>query len=199
MAYITAEELRDEVAPAGEVVSQLSELLFTDLVVQVSEAIDAHCYRSFEVPTTETVRYFQPTYNRYDIEDLDDIANTTGLVVATDTAGDGTYSTTLTANTDYVLETNRLGMVTHIRSISAYPVSRSRPKTIKLTARYGWPSVPAPVKRAALLWGSRLWNRKSSPSGVVGFGEFGAVRLTKIDPDVSELLAPYRDRGSLLR
>jgi hypothetical protein len=184
VAYITAEELRDELSSASEVVLPLDTALFDELVEQVSEAIDQHCYRTFE---------------GYEIDALDDIANTTGLAVAVDNAGDGSYSTALAVNTGYVLETNRLGMVTAIRSTGRFPYSRYRPRTVKVTARYGWPAVPGPVKRAALIWGIRLWNRRSTPSGVVGFGDFGAVRLTKIDPDVSELLAPYRDRGSLLR
>lgn len=195
MSYITSTELRNSIDSQGT----LNTNLFDDLVVQVSDAIDKHCYRTFAVPSSETVRYFKPTPDRLEIDDLDDIASTTGLAVAVDSNADGSYSNVLTADTDYVIETNRDGMVTHIRALASFPFTRYRPNSIKVTARFGWPSVPTPVKRAALIWGTRLWNRKDTPSGVVGFADFGAVRLTKIDPDVSELLAPYVDRGRLLR
>lgn len=198
MAYITNTELHAELT-SDTLTSRVMPSDLDELVVQVSDAIDQHCFRSFEVPSEATVRYFKPTRDGLEVDELDDIANTTGLAVAVDSGGDGSYSSVLTNNTDYVYETNRDGMVVAIRSTGWFPCNRSRPKTIKVTARFGWPSVPTPVKRAALIWGIRLWNRRDSPSGVVGFGDLGSIRLSRIDPDVAELLATYRDRGRLLR
>jgi hypothetical protein len=37
-----------------------------------------------------------------------------------------------------------------------------------------------------------VFKRADSPLGVAGFGEFGVVRVTQLDPDVKALLEPYR-------
>ena len=66
------------------------------------------------------------------------------------------------------------------------------------TARFGWPEVPGPVHRACIIWARRLYTRKDSPAGVLGFGDMGAVRLSVVDPDVRSLLDPFRDSGRLI-
>lgn len=54
---------------------------------------------------------------------------------------------------------------------------------------------PARVHTAILLLALRLYNRKSSPEGVSGFGFDGiAVRFSAQDPDVDQLLSGYRAR-----
>jgi hypothetical protein len=40
-----------------------------------------------------------------------------------------------------------------------------------------------------LLTAARLAKRSSSPEGVAGWGDFGAIRITAIDADVETLLA----------
>jgi hypothetical protein len=38
----------------------------------------------------------------------------------------------------------------------------------------------------------RIFKRLDSPLGVAGFGDFGAMRVSKgLDPDVAQLVAPY--------
>lgn len=61
----------------------------------------------------------------------------------------------------------------------------------RITAQWGWPSVPAAVQRATILQASRLYRRKDSPEGVAGANEWGLVRVPNFDPDVKALLAPY--------
>jgi hypothetical protein len=53
---------------------------------------------------------------------------------------------------------------------------------------------PAPVKLACMLQASRLVKRRDSPFGVAGSPEFGSELrlLSKLDPDVENLLRPYR-------
>jgi hypothetical protein len=38
----------------------------------------------------------------------------------------------------------------------------------------------------------RQYKRYDSPLGVAGFGDMGAVRVSRIDPDIQSMLAPYR-------
>lgn len=194
MAYITANDIRNELQ-SGAVESSAFDAIYTAVADAVSEAIDEYCFRTFTVPSSATARTFKPTRDLLEVDELDDIANATNLAVAIDTQESGSYM----ATTDFVYDTNRDGMVTVIRSTGTFPWSRIRPKTVQVTARWGWPATPAPVERAALIWAIRLVNRRSTPTGVVGFGEFGGVRLTTIDPDVKSLLAPYRRRELLLR
>lgn len=194
MAYITADDIRNNVQ-SGAVETSAHDGMYSDIADAVSEAIDEYCFRTFTVPSSATARTFKPTRDLLEVDELDDIANATNLAVAIDTQESGSY----TATTDFVCDTNRDGMVTAIRSTGTFPRSRIRPKTVQVTARWGWPATPAPVERAALIWAIRLVNRRSTPTGVVGFGEFGGVRLTTIDPDVKSLLAPYRRRELLLR
>jgi len=198
LPYVTGAQIKAE-AQSGVVASAELDALYDEIADAVSTAIDGWCFRSFAVPTEATARTYRPTRDLCAVDELDDIASTSGLIVKTDTGGDGTYATTLSA-TDYVAEVDNLtGMVTAIRSAGLFPYSTVRPRSVQVTARYGWPATPDPVKRAAMIWSLRLVNRRSSPTGVMGFGEFGGIRLSTIDPDVRTLLAPYRLRGRLLR
>lgn len=59
---------------------------------------------------------------------------------------------------------------------------------VRVTARWGWPEVPAVVKQAALIQASRLFARKDSVSGLMGDANWGMQRIPFIDPDVKRLL-----------
>lgn len=52
--------------------------------------------------------------------------------------------------------------------------------------------VPENVAWAALLWEGRLWQRRNSLDGTVGFGDAGVVTIRTADPDVKGILAPYK-------
>ncbi|WP_346134410.1 phage gp6-like head-tail connector protein [Streptomyces carpaticus] len=62
---------------------------------------------------------------------------------------------------------------------------------VQITARWGWPAIPASVAAAARIQAARLYRRKDSPEGVTGSAEWGVVRLSRRDPDVWTLLEPY--------
>lgn len=49
----------------------------------------------------------------------------------------------------------------------------------------------ADAQLAVIMQAARLYKRRRSPEGVAGFGEMGVVRISRIDPDVAELLAAY--------
>lgn len=197
MPYVTAEELAAEIE--SNVVSTLAHTqLYEDAVNAVSAAIDRYCFRQFTEASTAAARTYWPTRCLRLVDELDDIADTDDLAIAVDTSDAGTY-TALSAS-DYVVETDNLtGMVTAIRSTGTFPTSAYGRKTVRVTARFGWPATPADVKRAAMIWAIRLVNRRSTPTGIVGFGEYGGVKLSTVDPDVRALLGPYRRRARLLR
>jgi len=51
---------------------------------------------------------------------------------------------------------------------------------------------PEDLIEAVVLRTARYLARRESPSGVIGVGEFGPVRISSIDRDIEELEAPYR-------
>lgn len=61
---------------------------------------------------------------------------------------------------------------------------------VRIVARWGWPAIPDEITEATLLLANRLYLRKDSPEGVAG-GEWGGMRLSRLDPDVEALVAPY--------
>jgi hypothetical protein len=71
----------------------------------------------------------------------------------------------------------------------------NRQATVRVTAVYGWPAVPAEVNMATVIQASRLFKRLDAPLGVMGFGDMGVVRVSRYaDPDVEQLLSPFRIR-----
>jgi len=44
---------------------------------------------------------------------------------------------------------------------------------------------------AITMQSARLWKRKSSPEGVIANSEFGAIRVTRLDPDIERMLDPF--------
>lgn len=197
MSYVTADEIREEIQ-SNTVPSMNLDGLYRRAGEAASNAVDNYCERTFTVPAAATTRTYRASRDGRYVDDLDDIAKVDDFALALDRTASGIY--TAAEATDYVLDVdNRSGMVRAIFcGSSSFPYHSVR-RTVEVTAWFGWPDTPADVKRAAMLWAIRLVNRRSTPTGVVGFGEFGGVRLSTIDPDVRALLAPYRRRGRQLR
>lgn len=157
------------------------------------------CGRSFEVTNSgsETARVFQPKTQTICV--TDDFSSTVNLAVKVDNGDDGTYETTLTLNTDFLVEpVNGIedGLSVPYRKIRAknwvFPHCHTFP-SVQVTARWGWSAVPDAVKQAALIEGARIAKRSKSPEGVLGgFQDFGATPIRqKADPDALALLNPY--------
>lgn len=50
---------------------------------------------------------------------------------------------------------------------------------------------PPEVHTAALVQAARFYKRRGSPEGVSGFGDFGPVIISRLDPDIEANLSPY--------
>ena len=171
---------------------------YLNLAIDAAEkSINDLCGRKFTADSSATARTYraQPY-----LAVTDDISTLTGLVVKTDTAADGTFDTTW-ASTDYQVEPlNNLTKgrsVNNLRAIGSYtyPVYGDGQVSVEVTAKWGWPAVPDPVKQATLMMSSRLYGRKASPMGVIGVGDFGPVRISRTDPDIAALLMDYKRAG----
>lgn len=61
-----------------------------------------------------------------------------------------------------------------------------------LTAFYDIPATPtSDITQAIIMQSLKYWNRRKNIDGVISFGET-AIRVNQFDPDVKNLLAPYR-------
>lgn len=177
-------------------------------ITTASRAIDQCCNRQFGSEASPVARYY--TYDaRVRVGNLialaiDDLMTTSGLLVATDFAQDHTYSSSLVYSTNFDLwpwNAPADGMpYTHLvlRSGTAV-VSSLLPYwegAVRVTAQWGWTSVPSAIKEATLIQAARFFKRKDAPFGVAGSPEMGSELrlLQKLDPDVAVMVSPYRRR-----
>lgn len=172
----------------------VDDTLLEARIEEASRVIDDFCDRRFYKDNSATARIYYAPSGDYVL--TDDIASTSGLVVKIDTAQDGTYATTLTASQYQLEPLNAVSKGVSINRIMAVPAGSfpksGMPAPIQVTAIWGWPSIPQPVKSACILLAGRLTKRGDSLLGVAGFGDLGAITVRNIDPDVQRMLSPYR-------
>lgn len=194
--YCTVQEIRDQFGDEG---TNLDVTHIERVINATSRAIDRHCGRKFWLDAAVVARTYRPR-DAYRVF-VDDIGDTTGLLVKTDTTGDGTFDTTWDA-ADYELEPRNAAVeatgstgdpysFSRIVAIDdkAFPVDVRR-ATLQITAKFGWSEVPDDVTEACIVKAASLFKRREAPFGIAGFGEFGVVRIRK-DEDVVNLLSPY--------
>ena len=173
---------------------------FLNLAIDSAEqSINDLCGRKFTADGSASARTYraQPY-----LAVTDDISTLTGLVVKTDTSGDGTFDTTWASTDTQAEPLNNLlkttaRSVNNLRAVGSYtfPVYGDGLASVEVTAKWGWPAVPDSIKQATLMLASRLYGRKASPMGVIGVGDFGPVRISRSDPDIAHLLMDYRRAG----
>lgn len=186
-AYATLALLKD----ALKIADTDRDDLLNQALASASRQIDAHTGRRFYADSSASARTWA-TAGRFvpgpagQLLLVDDISTAAGLVVE---LGDGaTYS----AATDYFTEPdNALVRGQAITGLRRDLGSWSGSRRVRVTARWGWPAVPDQVAQATLIQAARLFKRKDSPEGVAGNAEWGVVRLSRVDPDVQALLAPF--------
>jgi hypothetical protein len=88
---------------------------------------------------------------------------------------------------------------TRIRATGAFlfPVFSQRSvnldeATVRVTGTFGWSATPAAIRQACMLLSIRIFKRLDSPLAVAGFGDLGAIRVARTDPDVMAMIAPYK-------
>ena len=170
--------------------STSSENTAIDNAIAAADAeIDQITGRTFVVPSGATAKTFIP-YDDYTLY-VDDVAQLTGLVVKEDTSLNGTYDTTLTITTDYVVDGNNAPyrVVKRVDG-DTWPRDRYGRPTVEVTAFYGYGmAVPDQIKQCSLVIAARLYQRRSSPLGFqAGSVDVGFVRISSTDPEVIALL-----------
>jgi len=182
------------------------DVVMSDTLESVSRWIDQHCDRHFwrDGDTgSEAARAFAATC-RYSLH-IDDLVPGSVTTFKTDEAGDGTYETTWAPSDYQLLPVNRPNgePFDRVEAVASrlFPLRAPsrRANRVEITGVWGWPSVPDAVKQACLIQASRMLKRRFSPEGVSSFGDLGLVRVgTRLDPDVEQLLNPYRSYAVLV-
>jgi len=179
------------------IADSIDDTMLEAMVMSASRAIDNIAGRRFYLDASASARQYRSN-NPY-ILTVDDFGSTTGLALALDTGGDGTYETTLTYNTDYIVEPfNAVAMgkpYTQVTLVSGqllpYLLPNYRP-SVQLTAKWGYPSVPYDISQACLILTADMYKRKDSVGGNLGISELGAIRMSPLGRDIAAMTRAYR-------
>lgn len=192
--YATLAELKGE----RRVTKTTGDTLLQQKLTAASRAIDRKTSRRFWLDPDPTVHVYNPRGRVVPDPDgerllVDDIGSETGLIVE---VGSGS---SWTAVTDYETQPDNAiakgeGITSLLRPHGCWGAYGGTLR-VRVTARHGWPAVPDDIKEATLLLANRLVLRKDSPEGVAASGEWGALRVSRWDPDVESLVGPFELPG----
>ncbi len=190
----------EQVKAALRISDSTDDTLLEGSVESASRLIDGYAMRSFYNAGT-AARVFSTNDSLY--VQTDDMAGT-AVTIETSTLGDGVWDVTFAA-TDYQLEplNGTLDGITwaydRVRAVGDYVFPTTSvlqgegQALVRVTAVWGWPAIPKAIETATIIQATRIFKRFDSPLGVAGFGDFGAVRVSRfLDPDVEQLVQPYR-------
>jgi hypothetical protein len=179
-----------------------------------ARAIEAACSRTFKQDTESvTARYFTPTiidgrdpivyatsafpfsWLRHYVMTIDDVSDTTGLLVDFDATGNGSYSISTTAFRVGPSNAPARGRPYNriIFDTGIYPPIYE--ESVRVTADWGWSAIPNTIRNANLLQAARFVNRRNSPYGIAGSPEMGNEMrlLAKLDADVLLMIGGFRN------
>ena len=167
-----------------------------------SRQIDDYTGRRFWQDPSVVAREFHAddyTELHSSVEQVLDISTTTGLIVKLDTADTGTFSTTLTINTHFILTPANAGddgePLTGIRLVdspNSFPMSSSGRPGVQITAKFGWASVPDPVNQACLIQSVLLYKATDAALGGLSFGDGAFLRVRGgLNPIAQSLVERY--------
>jgi hypothetical protein len=151
--------------------------------------------RSFTAETAATKYFYPDSPNVLTL--TPDIRTLTS--VAVDSRGDLTFATSLAA-TDYLLQPVQpfpdAGVYSQLVIAPNSSKAFYQGFQVKVIGDWGYTLggvAPVAVQQACLLQASRIFKRREAPFGILQTTDLGQyTRISKADPDVEALLAPYR-------
>ena len=188
--YATLAQVKASLRIADNLDDDLLELA----IESASRQIDSHCERVFYSSAGTRIYAPQDSY----LLETDDIVSIT--TVKTSSLADGTFDTTW-ATSDYeTLPLNGIagGIPVPINGLKAvgnylFPVTTPvQEATVQIVGTFGFSAIPTAIKQATVILASRIFKRNDSPLGVAGFGDLGAIRVSRVDADVEALIQPYK-------
>jgi hypothetical protein len=199
MSYATLAEFKAAVG----ITDSTDDAALQSVLDATDTLIDLYCDRKTGFGTATETRYY--TAEDYEYVLTDDLVSVTTL--QTDDDANGTYETTWTSGTDYVLAPRNAALdgfpYTEIDTSVTWP--RNFPKDVylgvKVVGVFGFPAVPAAVKQAEIIQAGAVWNSRTAPFGVIGSADLGGIlRMSRaLHPEAALILEPYRKRGGLAR
>ena len=186
--YITLDLLKSALSIQDDIDDDFLELAINS----ASRQIDQMTERQF-FSATET-RIFAPRDNL--VCEIDDLTSLT--ILKTSSNADGVFDV-IWESKDLQLEplNNLAGGLptpfTQIRAVDEYlfPTDMGE-ATAEVTGTFGFTPVPDQIQQATLILAARLAERRFSPLGVAGFGDLGAVRVSRFDADIENLISPFK-------
>lgn len=183
----------NQIKAAVRITDAVDDALLEMAVESASRMIDAECDRNFYSAGTATRDFVPNDSYTVDTDDLTSIVS-----VKLDDAGELTFPVTL-AVSDYQTEpvnqkvSGNVFPITRLRMIGDHllPVW-GKQATVRIEGVYGFTPTPIQVVQATVIQASRIFKRLDSPLGVAGFGDMGAIRVGKVDPDVAMLIRPFK-------
>jgi len=186
--YIELSLLKSALSIQDEIDDDFLELAINS----ASRQIDQMTERQF-FSTTET-RIFAPRDNL--VCEIDDLTSLTTL--KTSSNADGVFDVTWESKDLQLEPLNNLAgglptPFTQIRAVDEYlfPTDMGE-ATAEVTGTFGFTPVPDQIQQATLILAARLAERRFSPLGVAGFGDLGAVRVSRFDADIENLISPFK-------
>jgi hypothetical protein len=184
-----------EIKSALRITDNIDDSLLETAVESASRLVDGFAGRNFYSNGSAT-RYFTPEDSI--VCEIDDLISLSSLVVSADL--DGVFDQTWAA-TDYQLEP----LNGRADGLTGWPATRIRAvgdfvfgtnigeASVKVIGTWGWSAAPVAIKQATIIQGSRIFKRLDSPLGVLSAPDLGYIRVgTRLDPDVQQLVEPYR-------
>jgi hypothetical protein len=197
-AYCTADDVANWIGDDAE--ANAAEFLLS--IESASRAIDQKTNRQFGQVAAPEARYYTAKYHRdlcRWVIDTDDLMTITGLVVAVDDDGDGTYSDVITAYDLTPINAAPIGRPwtrVEVKNNSAI-TPRGRHNGVKVTARYGWSAVPEAIQLGTMIQAARLFARRDASVGALSSKQVDDVQYQwqgvpdGLDADVAVSVAPY--------
>lgn len=193
--YLTLDEIKsfmdlDDTADAAD------DVHLEIAVEAASRAIDGFCKRTFTRKTQ--TRHFTPEDSW--VLFVGDLVSVTTL--KTDADADGVFEDTWVEGTDFLLEPLNAALdgrpftrvVRHSRGSFVFPrLSRS----VEIVGEFGWPAVPAAVKKACAIQAQQFFKRATeAPLGAMDLSFEGGPRIAGpskfLDREAQLLLQPFR-------
>jgi hypothetical protein len=192
--YIELGRLKDYLKIKPDKIEQDDNLI--DAIASASGEIEKHCNRQFNNADVAVARIYEPDDNC--TVSVDDFWTTDGLIVEVDTNGDGTFSTVVPASDYEVYPRNgvvdgqigwpyyEIGFVS-----DTLPTYVRRKGIVRVTAKWGWPTVPEAVRQAAVIIAAETFQLKDAPFGTAGMDQFGNIYHVRDNRIAAGKLARY--------
>lgn len=180
--YATVEQVKAYMGLSDDI----DDVQLEQALMSVSREIEDICGRHFNYDDEASTRLFEPASQG--VVFVDDFWSLDDLVFTVSTAN---------WTTDYYRLYPLNGIVrgqawpyTRIEAVPDYGRYPTTGELVSLTAKWGWPAVPEPVRVACMIATAETFALKDARFGVAGFGQYGDLRV-KANPMVLSKLRPY--------